>query len=67
VVEPIGYTGSNHIIAVIEVRDGKQYRGDDYKKPAQLVMHYGSMPGDFLEQWHSRVGDNFQVVKPQPR
>ena len=67
VTEPIGYSGSNHIIAVIEVRDSKQYRGDDYKKPAQLIMQYGNMPGDFLEQWRSRVGGNFQVVKPQPR
>lgn len=63
---PIGYSGSNHILAVAEVRDSGKYRAKS-GDPAQIIVHYGTLPGDFLEQWRQRVGDNFQVIEGQKK
>jgi RNA:NAD 2'-phosphotransferase (TPT1/KptA family)/8-oxo-dGTP pyrophosphatase MutT (NUDIX family) len=67
VTEPIGYSGSNHILAVIEMRDGDQFRGKDRKEPAQLVVHYGQIPEDFFTQYKERMGGAYEVVKPETK
>ena len=63
VTEPIGYSGSNRILAVVEVRDGKRYRGDDWKKPTQVVIHYGTIPPDFFAQYRERYGGKYVVER----
>src|SRR5271157_2413051 len=39
ITEPIGFSGSNHILAIVEVRDRQT--------PAQMVLHWGTIPQDF--------------------
>jgi hypothetical protein len=63
VMDPIGYSGSNHILAVIEVQDGRQYT-DNWKSPTKLIVHYGTVPEDFFTQWKARKGSEYEVVKP---
>jgi ribosomal protein S18 acetylase RimI-like enzyme len=64
---PIGYSGSNHITAVAEVRDGTKYRETEaggFAKPSHIIVHYGTLPQNFLDQYKERVGDRFVVTKP---
>ena len=61
ITEPIGYSGSNRILAVVEVRDGRKYKGDDWKNPTVLVIHYGEIPPDFFAQFKERYGGEFVV------
>lgn len=51
----IKFSGSNRIIAVAEV-DTSQ-RGTH-----KLVVHYGTLPADFFQQWEERWGSNLYVV-----
>jgi RNA:NAD 2'-phosphotransferase (TPT1/KptA family)/GNAT superfamily N-acetyltransferase/2'-5' RNA ligase/8-oxo-dGTP pyrophosphatase MutT (NUDIX family) len=60
--EPIGFSGSNHILALIEVRDRQQ--------PAQMILHWGTIPPDFFTQWNIKFGSKYEVVdarKGQPK
>ena len=65
VMDPIGYAGSNRITAVVEMLDGRKYRGDDWKKPTRLVIHYGTIPHDFFAQYKERYGGEFLVDRAQ--
>lgn len=44
---PIGYSGSNHILAVVEIQGHNQ-----------VTTKYGEIPQDFWKQWRSRMGGN---------
>ena len=46
VAEPIGYSGSNHILAVVEIRDGRKYLGEgpSERQIVEFVLHYGEIP-----------------------
>lgn len=70
--EPIGYSGSNRIVAVLEIRNGRQYQ-IEYNDPegwngrsrmTPIVTHYGQAPEDFLEQWRQREGTKICWLKP---
>jgi GNAT superfamily N-acetyltransferase len=56
---PVGYSGSNHIVAVLEVRNGKQYREDN--GPVPLIVHYGTVPEEFKTQWKQRMGSELAI------
>lgn len=61
--QPIGYSGANRIVAVVELRDGRKFRGEDWGKAAGIIVHYGKLPADFLKQYAARIGTNYEVVK----
>jgi len=63
VTEPIGYGGSNRIIAVVEILDGRKYRGDDWKKPARVIVHYGQLPPEFFVQYKEKMGHDYVVER----
>jgi GNAT superfamily N-acetyltransferase len=61
----IGYSGSNHILGVIEIRDGNQYRttNPDGGSIVPMILHYGTMPQDFWKQWNERNGAKVELQK----
>jgi 8-oxo-dGTP pyrophosphatase MutT (NUDIX family)/ribosomal protein S18 acetylase RimI-like enzyme len=72
VIEPIGYSGSNHIITVLEIREGRGQR-IEYNDPegwegkssmTPIVVHYGTVPEDWKKQWAERVGSKIYWLKP---
>ena len=63
VPDPIGYAGSNRIVAVAEVRDSRKYRGDDFRKPCPIIVRYGELPADFWAQWKARVGSEVELTR----
>ncbi len=66
---PIGYSGSNRITAVVEVRDGRQYLDDQPRdaegsQTVEMVLHYGTaLPQEFLTQWKERYGYKYTVTR----
>ena len=61
ITTPIGYSGSNRIISILELRDGRKYRGDDWRKPTQCLIWYGeTIPNDFLNQYKERYGGEIE-------
>jgi hypothetical protein len=73
ITTPIGYHGSNRIIAVAEIRNGHQWRKkkedgkEDYQSPVDIVMHYGKLPEDFFNQWKERQGTEINLIPAKPR
>ncbi len=65
VAEPIGYGGSNRILAVIEVRDGREYVQDGPNNERYVVfrLHYGQIPPDFFEEWKEDMGHRYVVER----
>jgi hypothetical protein len=65
ITTPIGYHGSNRILAVAEVREGHQWRGENGNDPVTIILHYGTLPEDFFKQWKERNGSeiNLQTAK----
>jgi hypothetical protein len=59
----IGYSGSNHITAMLEIRDSRKYRGDDYKKLVPIIVHYGTIPDDFWRRWKERQGSEVEIIR----
>ena len=60
--EPIGFSGSNHILAIVEIRDRQT--------PAQMILHWGTIPPDFFSQWNTKFGSKYEVTdarKVQPK
>lgn len=49
--DPVTYSGNNKIIALVE------YWTRDYDVP--MMLHYGHVPQDFLNQYQERVGGEF--------
>jgi hypothetical protein len=64
VMTPIGYSGSNRILAVLEIQDSRRIRGDDRKIPTKIVIHFGKIPSDFISQWKECQGSVFVVERP---
>ncbi len=60
--EPIGFSGSNHILALLEIRDTRKARGEDYSQPAQMILHWGTIPQDFWTQWQNRHGSKYELI-----
>lgn len=58
ITEPIGYSGSNHILAVVEVRDSEAHR---LKQPVQMIVRWGTVPQDFFVQWDQKYGSKYEV------
>jgi 8-oxo-dGTP pyrophosphatase MutT (NUDIX family) len=64
---PIGYSGSNRILAVVEIQDGTEYRKQTWHDKredfgaAKIISHYGTIPEDFFRQYKKHIGDNFVV------
>lgn len=57
-LEPIGFSGANRIVAIVEyVYDRKKY--GDYHDRVRVA--YGSMPEDFVKQWEASVGSFVMV------
>lgn len=56
-MKTIGFSGSNRIVAVVEVVGKYPTR--------KLVLHYGTLPDDFVQQWEERIGELPPVVTPQ--
>src|SRR5208337_558503 len=61
ITKPIGYSGSNRIIAVTEIRNGRKYRGDSWKNPTVIIVHYGVLPEVFFKDYRQQHGENFVV------
>lgn len=58
-MEPIGFSGSNRIVAIVEAKHRNGYK---------VRLAYGQLPEDFKEQWAERVGpiemvDSFEDEK----
>ena len=67
ITTPIGFHGSNRILAIAEVRNGTKWRetaAGGFAKPTHIIVHYGTLPDDFLKQFKARQGDRFVVTKP---
>jgi len=65
--EPIGFSGSNHILALVEVRD-LEVRATP--SPVRMLLHWGTIPPDFFTQWNIKFGSKYEVVdarKGQPK
>jgi GNAT superfamily N-acetyltransferase/RNA:NAD 2'-phosphotransferase (TPT1/KptA family) len=65
--EPIGFSGSNHILAIVEVRD-LEVRATP--SPVRMLLHWGTIPQDFFSQWNTKFGSKYEVVdarKGQPK
>jgi 8-oxo-dGTP pyrophosphatase MutT (NUDIX family)/GNAT superfamily N-acetyltransferase len=62
VTTPIGYHGSNRILAVVEIPTRGSRKMVDGKEVAELVLHYGTIPEDFWRQWKSVHGGEVEVV-----
>lgn len=58
---PIGYSGSNHILAVAEIREGHQWH--ENKEPVPIIVHYGTLPEDFFKQWKERKGYEISLIQ----
>jgi hypothetical protein len=67
--EPIGFGGSNRILAVVEVRDGRKYLdsqgSSEMAKTVEMVLHYGEIPQEFFKQFKERYGYQYTVTRPQ--
>lgn len=48
-LEPIRFSGSNKIIAIIEIIDGSN----------KIKLHYGKLPNEFIEQYRSEIDGGF--------
>lgn len=56
-LDPIGFTGSNRILAVIEImKSATEQYGDDIR------ILYGNLPDDFKKQWEQNKG-KLRIVK----
>jgi len=62
---PIGYSGSNHIVAVLELHDYEKRDDGGYVTP--ITVHYGTIPEDFLRQHKERMGGEIEVTKRNGR
>ena len=51
-IEPIGFTGKNKIVAIVELVPSKITK---YSEDIKIL--YGQLPEDFLNQWKERIGD----------
>jgi 8-oxo-dGTP pyrophosphatase MutT (NUDIX family) len=70
VTTPIGYSGSNRILAVLEIREGKQYTtkaepdANGYQSDIiPIIIHYGKVPEDFWNQWKQSLGYKTTVTQ----
>lgn len=61
---PIGYKGRNRILAVVEVIDGSKYLKAS-NNIVKMILHYGSIPEDFWEQWRQRMGYKVDLQRPR--
>lgn len=62
ITEPVGFTGSNRILALLEIKDTRKTRGEDFKQPAQMLLHWGAIPQDFWTQWNNRHGGKYELI-----
>ena len=63
---PIGYNGSNRILAVIEVREKYHLKKvEDKQLPTELAVYYGEIPPDFFAQFNARYGENYIVKQAE--
>jgi len=63
-LEPIGFSGSNRIIGIVEV---PMEIGHEIKPPPQLKLLYGSLPQEFLTEWEAWIKSPVEVVKSANR
>lgn len=56
-LEPIGFTGQNKILAIVEIVKGKT---NQYNEDVKII--YGTLPEDFKKQWFDREGE-LRIVK----
>lgn len=52
-LEPIGFSGRNRIVGIVEVFYDRKRFGDHHDR---IKIAYGSLPDDFVKQWTERVG-----------
>jgi hypothetical protein len=56
---PVGFSGANRIVCIVELIPSGDPKDYSYGK---IKVRYGSIPNDFREQWLERVGrDSFNV------
>lgn len=60
ITEPVGFSGRNKIIAVIELPN--YLGGRDSNTPTILDVKYGKMPNEFIDAWKERIGANYEIV-----
>ena len=58
IMEPVTFSGRNRIVAVIEI---DRYHTDD--KDDRIVIHYGTMPEKFKENYMEGIGELPPIVK----
>ena len=61
VMEPIGYSGSNRITGVVEILPTEKNGAGESETP--MIIHYGTIPDDFFEQWNRRYGSEIELRK----
>lgn len=61
IVENIGYRGSNHIVAVVQIANPKAL-SSSVADPYQMKVLYGTLPPEFVTQWKERMGGHHKVV-----
>jgi len=57
IMEPIGFSGVNKIISIIEITN---YLDSD-SKIMNIVVHYGDLPKEFMDQFNKRLGYKYEV------
>lgn len=62
--EIVGYRGANKIVAVLEIVEFMDFNRRDEE---HIILHYGSIPEDFRQQWRKGIGPMRRVVDPQGR
>lgn len=59
-MQPIGFKGSNRIVAIVE-----EVLGDD--KKSAMRVRYGKPPKSFLDAWRENIGDIQYIEDQKPR
>src|SRR5208337_3627836 len=69
VTTPIGFSGSNHILAIVEIRNSQkyEYKNAEDRTVVPMIVHYGQIPEDFWKQWNERMGYVVDIQKPEAK
>lgn len=68
--QPIRFSGSNRIIAVVELPNYNKYPRDSGAAPGtdyDVVVHYGTVPDDFMDHYRERMSRKFNVIQARAR
>jgi len=59
-LEPIKFSGSNKIVCIVEEQ---RVVLPEHAYHTNLIVHYGDIPDDFINQYKDRVGEKYTIIK----